>query len=438
MTMRRPIDSPAVWCSRDVTDAEKWTWHLSQDERAAIVDGAGRARAAERSTSTLTRDDFDLPELHSGVSAWVESLREGRGFVAPRGLPRRRTVARGDGACLRGSRPRSSAPPWVRTQMQRFSAMCATRVSRARIRVCGCIGRGSARTSTPTARTSSACSASSGAKSGGESRIASSLASTTRSSAAAQIYSRCSTSPCTGTATTSSRRARPPSSRCPVLNDVAGSPRMFYIGWYIRDAQRHPEVPRLTNFQTVAMDLIESIANDPAFYLEMDFEPGDIQLLANAKILHSREAYEDHSIPSAAATCCDSGSPPTTSPASTTCCAADPQAGWCTRLTRLPAALWESSARSNSAMSASCSLSAERSLPTALREGFLAQDTAAETSQPETRSASSASPPGTATTSARHAAWSTRGCADGGRIRRRIGSARRRPRTASGRRARRR
>ena len=32
----------------------------------------------------------------------------------------------------------------------------------------------------------------------------------------------------------------------PVLQDVDGNPRFFYIGWYIRDAQRHPQVPRLT------------------------------------------------------------------------------------------------------------------------------------------------------------------------------------------------
>jgi alpha-ketoglutarate-dependent taurine dioxygenase len=41
------------------------------------------------------------------------------------------------------------------------------------------------------------------------------------------------------------------------------------------------------------MDLNESIANDPAFHVEMDFKPGDIQLLNNAKILHAREAYTD-------------------------------------------------------------------------------------------------------------------------------------------------
>ena len=80
----------------------------------------------------------------------------------------------------------------------------------------------------------------------------------------------------------------------PVLHDVDGTPRVFYIGWYIRDAQRHPEVPRLTETQPEALDLIETIANDPAFHVEMDFQPGDVQLLNNAKILHSREAYEDH------------------------------------------------------------------------------------------------------------------------------------------------
>jgi len=68
---------------------------------------------------------------------------------------------------------------------------------------------------------------------------------------------------------------------------------MFYIGWYIRDAQRHPQVPRLTESQVEAMDLVETIANDPAFHMEMNFRPGDVQLLNNAKILHAREAYED-------------------------------------------------------------------------------------------------------------------------------------------------
>jgi len=35
----------------------------------------------------------------------------------------------------------------------------------------------------------------------------------------------------------------------------------------------------------------------PSFYLQMEFQPGDIQLLNNAKILHVREAYTDYDDP---------------------------------------------------------------------------------------------------------------------------------------------
>jgi hypothetical protein len=67
----------------------------------------------------------------------------------------------------------------------------------------------------------------------------------------------------------------------------------LYIGWYIRNAQRFPEVPRLTPAQHELLDLIDATANDPTFYIDMDFEPGDIQFLKNAVILPARTEYED-------------------------------------------------------------------------------------------------------------------------------------------------
>src|SRR5690606_20456088 len=79
----------------------------------------------------------------------------------------------------------------------------------------------------------------------------------------------------------------------PPLSEVDGTPRFFYLGWYIRDAQRHPEVPRLTDEQLEAMELLEAIANDPAVHVEMDFRPGDIQWINNGRVLHAREAYDD-------------------------------------------------------------------------------------------------------------------------------------------------
>ncbi|OBJ90291.1 hypothetical protein A9W97_13820 [Mycobacterium gordonae] len=85
----------------------------------------------------------------------------------------------------------------------------------------------------------------------------------------------------------------PPFFELPPITDIDGTPRLFFIAWYIRDSQRHPGAPRLTENQCAALDLVEVIANDPAFYIEMRFEPGDVQLLNNAVVLHSREAYTD-------------------------------------------------------------------------------------------------------------------------------------------------
>ena len=105
------------------------------------------------------------------------------------------------------------------------------------------------------------------------------------------------------------------------ITDLDGVPRIFYIGWYIRDAQRHADVPRLTERQLEAMELLESIANDPAFHVEMDFQPGDVQLLNNAgSCTHARPTRTTTTRPSAA-TCCGCGSPPTASPVSNKDCA---------------------------------------------------------------------------------------------------------------------
>lgn len=49
----------------------------------------------------------------------------------------------------------------------------------------------------------------------------------------------------------------------------------------------------MTNEQTAALEALEATANDPALYLDMEFRPGDIQLLKNSVILHKRTEYQD-------------------------------------------------------------------------------------------------------------------------------------------------
>jgi hypothetical protein len=60
----------------------------------------------------------------------------------------------------------------------------------------------------------------------------------------------------------------------------------------IRSAQRLEETPRLTIEQLRALDLFQATARNQA--LNMTLERGDIQLVNNLTIVHSREAFEDY------------------------------------------------------------------------------------------------------------------------------------------------
>ena len=66
-----------------------------------------------------------------------------------------------------------------------------------------------------------------------------------------------------------------------------------YVRSAVRKAQLMDVVPRVTAEQEEAMDLFDSLANDPALHLDMTFEPGDIQMVCNHSVAHSRTAYED-------------------------------------------------------------------------------------------------------------------------------------------------
>jgi hypothetical protein len=79
----------------------------------------------------------------------------------------------------------------------------------------------------------------------------------------------------------------------PVFSPWKGRMVVAYVRSAIRKAQLMPEVPRLTPAQEEAMDLLDSLAADPKIRLMMEFRPGDVQLLCNHWILHSRTGYVD-------------------------------------------------------------------------------------------------------------------------------------------------
>ena len=80
----------------------------------------------------------------------------------------------------------------------------------------------------------------------------------------------------------------------PVFNPYQGRLYSTYVRSAVRKAQRFEEIPRITALQEEAMDTLDAMADDPAYHLDMDFEPGDIQMVCNHFIMHSRTSFEDY------------------------------------------------------------------------------------------------------------------------------------------------
>ncbi|HTO00929.1 MAG TPA: TauD/TfdA family dioxygenase [Microthrixaceae bacterium] len=294
--LRSPFEPPAFWRSEDITGTDDWSVQFSDLERDEIIAAVRSATEGQITVASITAADFPLPSLSARLSEWSQQLNLGRGFLLLRGFPIEHLsdeeielayvglgahlgtpVGQDRDATLLGhvrdegiERVDPSVRFYRTKERQDFHTDGADLVALL------CLHR---------------------AVRGGESRIASSAAVyneilRTRPDLLEVLYE-----PFCWDRNNEQSAGEAPFFELPVCNDVNGVPRFFYIGWYIRDAQRHPEVPRLTDEQHEALALVESIANDPAVHLEMEFQPGDIQLLNNARMLHARAAYEDSGNP---------------------------------------------------------------------------------------------------------------------------------------------
>jgi Taurine catabolism dioxygenase TauD, TfdA family len=73
--------------------------------------------------------------------------------------------------------------------------------------------------------------------------------------------------------------------RRPDLEPLLREPWFFDRYGVSTRAQTHMDVSRLADDQVDLLDLVDALAQDPELHLDMDFECGDIQLLANPTIL---------------------------------------------------------------------------------------------------------------------------------------------------------
>lgn len=79
----------------------------------------------------------------------------------------------------------------------------------------------------------------------------------------------------------------------PVLSFLDDRLTVIYQRRYIESAARFPAVRRLDERQRDALDALDAALEDPEIHLEMDLEPGDVQLIHNHQLLHDRTAFVD-------------------------------------------------------------------------------------------------------------------------------------------------
>jgi len=289
---REPLEVPAAWRGSELARRDDWVVRLS----AAQIDELARAAdaVAKRGLGldAVRRENFALPALAPVIAGWARELLRGRGVLLVRGLPVERWGEDRAALIYWGIGQHLGEPGAQNPQGDLLGHVLDTGEDAAnpfvrRYRTAGdiayhcdladAVGLLCLRT----------------ARRGGASRIVSSVTVYNellrrRPDLIDRLYEPF----CLDT------RDEQGDGRLPYVPVVpccyaGGVLRTFYHSDYFRSAVRHPEVPPFNALEQSLLDLYEQIAGEPGLYLDMQFEPGDIQFISNHFILHARTAYED-------------------------------------------------------------------------------------------------------------------------------------------------
>jgi TfdA family taurine catabolism dioxygenase TauD len=293
---RTSLDVPAAWRGPEIAASCDWSMELS----AAHLDEIERAMTAALRRglpmAEMRRDDFPLPTLSAEVLAWSHEILYGRGFLLVRGMPVARWGDEGAAVAYWGLGLHLGVPGAQNPDGDLLGHVIdlgeeAAQPFVRRYRTAGdiayhcdladAVGLLCLRT----------------ARRGGASRIVSSVSVYNellrrRPDLVDRLYE-----PFLLDTRNEEGDGRPSYVPVPPCRFAGGVLRTFYHSDYFRSVMRHPEVPRFAAREQELLDLYEEIANSPALYLDMQFEPGDIQLLSNHFVLHARTAYEDDADP---------------------------------------------------------------------------------------------------------------------------------------------
>lgn len=293
---RKAIMSPADWRGTEILKRDDWIHNLSDSEVAEIEKALRHAKANRIAIENLSVENFPLPSFLTLAARAQERLEDGPGLFLVRGFPSERF-----------------APSDLRLIYWAFGKYFGTAISQSaegdvlgdvkdiKVDLQGPKGRGY-KTNAELEYHTDSCDVVClfvlrTAKSGGQSMIASSVAIhneilRTRPELLEVLYQ-----PFFWSLQNQNSEGESPYYQQPLFTVHEGKFACRYIRTHIRSAQRYSEVPRLSEKQVEALDLVDRLAASPEFHYSMMFKPGDLQLLNNHVTLHARTHYEDFEEP---------------------------------------------------------------------------------------------------------------------------------------------
>jgi hypothetical protein len=286
------IDHPSAWTGADMAQDDRWMVHLTPAD-IDEVDAAVQATAGQQVTD-ITSADYALPKVSARLAKLGQEIDQGRGFAVIKNLP----VARYSEAeaaralwCLglkvgqpfpqdaarkllhdvrdTGDKPETN--PNLRIYQTNYEQQFHTDGGDLLMLLCR-----------------------RQAKTGGRSRVASAANLFNwvwrQDPELAQILQE----PFYFDTRGQQLPGQPRVQCLPVLTWHHQRLNILQKRLYIEYAQRFDEVPRLTEKQIAALDLLDAAAEEPANHFAFDMVPGDIQLASNFSVLHARDRYIDH------------------------------------------------------------------------------------------------------------------------------------------------
>lgn len=289
------VAHPSAWRGPDMARDDTWLVPFDATQQAEILAALARVRVAGLTLAQITPERFPLPSCAALLANVRHALRHGRGFVLLRDFPvDRMSVADAEmaywGLCVH------LGVPVTQNAQSELIVHITDKGPRPGVLARGYATSGEARFHIDlTDVVGLLCLRQ--AKEGGLSRIASSMAVLN-----ALARERPDLLAILRAGFPWDRRDEhgageaPVGPRMPVFSERDGEWACRYNRGFIEAVWRRRGEPVPASVSE-ALDFIDDAAARPEHVLEMDFRPGDIQLLSNDTILHARSAFVDHPEP---------------------------------------------------------------------------------------------------------------------------------------------